>query len=122
MKTSGENIAAILIDLPPQPWTSAQVIEILARAEQAGHERALEEAREGIESLYTPVVENGESWNEGFRRGFNRGAEDARKVVRYLQGMEIVEGYPREFALRIPAVKAREELDRARIDFELECG
>ena len=36
----GESLAPIVLDLPPQPWTSAQILQILARAEQAGYERA----------------------------------------------------------------------------------
>lgn len=39
MKTSGENIAAILMDLPPQPWSTADLLQILSRVELAGYER-----------------------------------------------------------------------------------
>lgn len=55
MKTSGENIAALVLELPPQPWSSAQVLQILARAELAGFERAQAELEERA-----PVLEDRE--------------------------------------------------------------
>lgn len=41
MQTPGESIAAIVLDLPPQPWSSAQLLQILAKVEQAGYQRGI---------------------------------------------------------------------------------